>query len=994
MNIPKKSKAFAIKDGRIQEVDEDEIDIELQQPQALFGSHINLIPIQSAVQGPRLFYGARFYNQAMPLEAPEAPLVQNLDSSDKAGRSFDEILGRQAGALFADDDMTIMDVKKDRLIGQTSAGETKEIPIYNSFVFNRKTMLNQTPLVKKGDIIKKGQLLAKSNYTDDSGTLAMGLNARVGVVPYKGYSMDDAFVVSESFAKRLKSDHTYTASQDFDRDTKGGLHHYVSLFPTTFTKTQLKKLDKNGIIMPGMAVEPGDPLILATRPRVFSSTGAQLGKLSKTMRQSRHDSSQIWEEEVPGIVTDVAKTKTGYKVVVNSKMSANIGDKITCYDDTTEFLTTNGWKNIKDAQPGDVCYTINDEGALVLSSVIQTQKFHYDGPMYSLETTQVSLFVTPDHNLYARPRNKQNYELIPAENLFGKTYRLQKNVNTNNLGYNPDFFIIEKEAVPGKGNYAKVLKIPIKPFCRFLGYYISDGNCFYNAKKKHYGVSITQCKRVAEMEQTLIECGFNYNYSTKNIKFNIGNKLLWEFLEPLGKAINKYIPDFVWSLPQDCLEELYQGLMTGDGTTIGSTHQYFTISDRLVGDIQRLCLLTGRSANLRDTRPPAYMIGPLNGKTYTTQPYHCITIYRHKNMPTINHSHVKKQKGQKEEWVPYSGTVYCVTLEDHNKIYTRRNGKTVWCGQCRSGQKGVISLIIPDERMPRTVDGQPLDVLLNPLSLPSRANNSLLYELALGKVAQKLGHPIKLPGFLPKGQKWLDVVKQYLADNGVSELEEVFDPAINKKLENPITVGIAHINKLHHTSSSKLSARSQGAYNADQQPLKGGSAAAQAKKLSGLETQTMLSAGAYKNLKEGSTLRGQKNDEYWRALRQGYQPRPPGTPFVWDKFQALLVGTGYHARKIGDGKLRLGPFTDDDLDALKPIEVKSGESVNLSTLDPIPGGLFDQAIVGNNKWGRIKLPRPVPNPAFELAIRQLLGLKEQELRDILEGKMELPEHLR
>lgn len=155
-----------------------------------------------------------------------------------------------------------------------------------------------------------------------------------------------------------------------------------------------------------------------------------------------------------------------------------------------------------------------------------------------------------------------------------------------------------------------------------------------------------------------------------------------------------------------------------------------------------------------------------------------------------------------------------------------------------------------------------------------------------------------------------------------------------------------------------------------------------------------MSAGAYKTLKEGATLRGQKNDEYWRALRQGYAPKPPGTPYVWDKFQALLTGAGLHARKIPGGKLRLGPFTDEELERRQAVDIKSGDTVDLNTLDATPGGLFDKALVGSNKWGKISLPFKVPNPAFEPAIRHLLGLTEKELRAIMAGQMELPEHLR
>lgn len=635
-------KAFALRDNKIQEVDDNEVDVELLSPNNFFSTHINLIPMHSAVQGPRLFYGARFYNQALPLVKPDAPLVQNLDAQDKDGQSFDEKLGKIAGSVIADDDGEVVDLTPDFVKVKKADGSIKSFDLYNNFPFNRKTAITHKPLINKGDVVKKGQMMAKSNYTSDNGSLALGANARVGLVPFKGYSMDDAIVISNSFAKRLTSDHSYTMEQDYDNDVKGGLNHYISLFPTQFNKEQIKKFDANGVIKPGTVVKQGDPLILATRPRVFSSTTAQLGKLSKAMRQSRHDSSQVWDSEFDGVVTDVAKTKTGYKVIVKSEAPAQMGDKIVF----------------------------------------------------------------------------------------------------------------------------------------------------------------------------------------------------------------------------------------------------------------------------------------------------------------------------------------------------------------RSGQKGVIANILSDDHMPRTKDGNPLEVLLNPLGIPSRVNNGIIYELLLGKAAAKMGQPVKVPSFNKPGDRWYDFVAKTLKDNDLAETEEVFDPMSNRLLENPITVGVGHILKLHHTSASKASARGQGGYDLDQQPLKGGSEAAQAKRLSGLEVHSLLSAGAYKTLREGATLRGQKNDEYWRALRQGYKPKPPGAPFAWEKFQTLLTGAGLQARKIDGGKLRLGPFTDDDLDRRDAVDIKSGDLVDLNTMDPVPGGLFDQAVVGNNKWGKVSLPFKVPNPAFEPAVRHLLGLTEKELRGIMSGQIELPQHLR
>jgi DNA-directed RNA polymerase subunit beta len=634
--------AVAYKDGKIEEIADDEVDYELVEPTRQFGSHINAIPVQSAVQGPRLFYGARFYNQAMPLKHREAPLVQNLDETDPEGKSFDQILGRYAGAQYLDEEAEITDVTPDYIHYRNTAGEKKKKAIYNSQVFNRKSGITNFPRVKPGDKVTPGQVIASSNYTDDNGNLALGLNARVGVVPYKGYSMDDAIVISQKFADNFLSEHMETHVKEFDRDIKPGKDHFRSLFPQKFTKVQLENLDDKGVVKPGTVLNEGDPIILATRPRVISSTGANVGKLTKSMSQARGDASSVWESSYPAEVVDVFESKKGAKVITRAYAPTKEGDKIVF----------------------------------------------------------------------------------------------------------------------------------------------------------------------------------------------------------------------------------------------------------------------------------------------------------------------------------------------------------------RSGQKSVVSKILPEERMPRTRDGEPLDVLLNPLSVPSRTNTSLLFELMLGKVAKKTGKPIVLPGFTKPGEKWNDIVKKYLDEAGVSDREDIYDPEEDKMLEHPVLVGNAYVMRLHHTAESKEDARGQGSYDAWQSPSKGSGPGGSSKRLSGLESTVMLSSGAYNNLREGSTLRGQANDEYWRALRMGLTPPKPGTPFAWEKTMNMLIGGGINPRKVGKGVLRLAPARDEDLEEKRPIEITKGELLNLNTLAPVNGGLFDPSLVGNNGWGKITLPHRYPNPAYEESVRTLLGLKKKDLQDILAGKMELPEYLR
>lgn len=268
---------YVIRDNQIQESPDNEIDVEITSPTRLVGTHANAVPMFNNAQSARTFYAARFINQAMPLAHREAPLIQSLDPESPDEESFEHKYGARMGArFFNDDEGEVVGVNPDEIKIKLPDGSEKSVNLYHNFQFNRKSQLTNKPLVKPGDKVKKGQILASSNFTDDEGNMAMGVNARMALVPYKGYSMDDAIVVSESFAKRLASEHSYEHDIQKESDTKFGKTHFSSLFPTKFTKDQLEKLDENGIVRAGTVLQKGDPIILATRPKPISSNARHL----------------------------------------------------------------------------------------------------------------------------------------------------------------------------------------------------------------------------------------------------------------------------------------------------------------------------------------------------------------------------------------------------------------------------------------------------------------------------------------------------------------------------------------------------------------------------------------------------------------------------------------------------------------------------------------------------------------------------------------------
>ena len=302
----------------------------------------------------------------------------------------------------------------------------------------------------------------------------------------------------------------------------------------------------------------------------------------------------------------------------------------------------------------------------------------------------------------------------------------------------------------------------------------------------------------------------------------------------------------------------------------------------------------------------------------------------------------------------------------------------------RYGDKGVISKIVPDHEMIHDKDGKPYEILLNPLGVISRGNPSQLFEAALGKIARKRGEPYRVPAF--NDESLVDSVKRELSRYNLSDTEDVTDPATGKVIPKIMT-GERFMFKLHHTSESKGKGRGDtGAYTAEGIPAKGGEFGA--KRISNMEINSLISHGATEVLRDAQVVRGQRNDEFWKNFRMGYNPPSPKVPFVYNKFLGFLQGAGINVKKEGN-RLQLFALTDKDVDKFTAGPIQNTKTVENNNLEEIPGGLFDRGLTGGhggNRWSHIQLSEPMPNPIMEEPIRRLLGLTQKKYEAVLSGR--------
>ncbi|MBE6993191.1 MAG: DNA-directed RNA polymerase subunit beta [Ruminococcaceae bacterium] len=276
-----------------------------------------------------------------------------------------------------------------------------------------------------------------------------------------------------------------------------------------------------------------------------------------------------------------------------------------------------------------------------------------------------------------------------------------------------------------------------------------------------------------------------------------------------------------------------------------------------------------------------------------------------------------------------SGTIVDV------KVFTRQNGDELSPGvnmvvRCyiaqkrkisvgdkmagRHGNKGVVSRILPQEDMPFLPSGQPLDIVLNPLGVPSRMNIGQVLEVHLGYAAKALGIKVATPVF--DGAKEEDI-HQLLEQAGLRPDGKtiLYDGRTGEPFDNPVTVGYMYYLKLHHLVDDKIHARSTGPYSlVTQQPL-GGKAQFGGQRFGEMEVWALEAYGAAYTLQEILTV---KSDDIvgrvktYESIVKGYNVPKPGVPESFKVLVKELQSLGLDIRVLGKDNEEITLIDDED----------------------------------------------------------------------------------
>ena len=253
----------------------------------------------------------------------------------------------------------------------------------------------------------------------------------------------------------------------------------------------------------------------------------------------------------------------------------------------------------------------------------------------------------------------------------------------------------------------------------------------------------------------------------------------------------------------------------------------------------------------------------------------------------------------------------------------------------RHGNKGVISRILPEEDMPFMEDGTPVDIVLNPQGIPSRMNLGQVLEVHLGMAAKALGFKVETPVFDgAKSEEIEDLLekagfsrdgKRWLRDGRTGEL-----------FDNPITVGVMYMLKLHHLVDDKIHARSTGPYSlVTQQPL-GGKAQFGGQRFGEMEVWALEAYGAAYTLQEMLTV---KSDDVvgrvktYEAIVKGENIPTPGVP---ESFKVLV-------KELQSLGLDLRLYTKDNVELELKENIEDGIDFNIDDKKIVEDNIVDES---------------------------------------------------
>jgi len=728
----------------------------------------------------------------------------------------------------------------------------------------------QMRMDKMGVLLNYGQTpLVKSRYLEyiNHEEQPYGVNAIVAIMSYTGYNVEDAILINEASVKRgIFRTIYYTSYEAREESAKVSGNSINTFFANIEAKQNVKgikegfdysKLDQYGLVKENTPIDEKVVLI---------------GEVTTNPEKRGHylDNSKTTKKGQLGFVDKAFMTEgeEGFRIAkirIREERLPAIGDKMACALPTQQVLTDKGWVEIQDIDIlENKVATLDVNGNMCYEYPVNKFEYDHDGQMYYVKNKQVEVVCTLNHKLYVKRREKnkgdKSYELIEAENVIGKMVRFQKSMNN----VYPD---VEWMELDNK-------KYKMDDWLQLLGMFIADGS---SNNAGSINISALKPRKIAFNTSILTKLGLDYKYDNVQDRFVILRGKYPEIYEHLDNlsvgALNKYLPEYVWTLSKRQSIILLDALLQGDGHTYNDGFsRYGTISEKLANDICRLSVHCGWSGVTKNAGEPGDTPHMIRGSGKNKDKFHLIeskhtyykiSIIRKQNQPYINK---KVNASNEEKLIDYEGKVYCIEMPSSHLYYMRENNfaPSMLIGNSRAGQKGTLGLIIPEEDMPFTADGVRPDLIINPHALPSRMTIGQLVECLLGKACTIYGGYGDCTAFATKGANY-DTYGPMLTRMGYhnSGNQILYNGFTGEQLFSEIFIGPTYYMRLKHMVKDKINYRATGKRNFLTRQTNQGRANDGGLKIGEMERDGIMAHGLSYFLNESYMVRG---DQYYMAV--------------------------------------------------------------------------------------------------------------------------------
>ena len=633
-----------------------------------------------------------------------------------------------------------------------------------------------------------------------SNDLPSGQMPIVAIACYTGYNQEDSLIFNQSAIDRgLFKSSFFRTYMDEEKKNSATLEDEKFCKPQKFYPNgkvytekmsygSYDKLDTNGFVKVDSFVEGNDIIIgKVTMLKDAVEGDPKARDLSTPLRSNES-----------GIVDKVYKNSNGdgynfVKVRIRSDRIPEIGDKFACVPPNTMIYTTNGMKMIKDITMNDKVAVLDIENDNIKYEY--PEKVHcydYTGKMYKVHSQLVDLTVTPNHRMWIKRRfgngsnYKKEFEFMNADDCFGRRLKYKKTVEN----FKPENWIGETFTIPeyidDNNKIREKIIVKINDWISFFGIWLAEG---WTDKNR---VSIASHKqRVRNVLKPIIQ-EWKYNISEGNFNWSFGDVQLANYMEQFSVGpINKFFPEWIWRLNKEQSRLFIDSMMLGNGyINKSNANLYYTSSKKMAEDLCRLCIHAGWSSHMR-----------LHDGRVTDN--YTITIIKTKLEPEVNHGH-------SEEWIDYEGTVHCLTVSS-GVFLVSENGKPVWTGNSRHGQKGTIGLTYKQEDMPFTKDGIVPDIIMNPNAIPKRMTIAQLIECVFGKVGTMAGSELDATPFRKVTVENITEIMEKMGYNGAGT-EVLYNGKTGEQITAAIFMGPTFYYRLKHLVEDKQHSRATGPY--------------------------------------------------------------------------------------------------------------------------------------------------------------------------------------